>query len=152
MTKRIRLCFPEEGVTAFAKVLEDEAPRTCQFIWEHLPVDGRTLHGMYSGRCIYVPVNPPAPVPPENQVNMSLPGDICYFYQKGGVYRGVSQPYAEIEVVYGRDVQHHGDGHLPIFVNLFARFVGNWTAFAEICQKTRYEGPALLRVERANDQ
>lgn len=149
MSRRIVLSFPELGISAEAELLEDAAPTTCQFVWERLPAQNRTMHGMYSGREVFIMVNPPEPVKEENLVNLPLPGEILYFYQAGGIYNGADEPYAEICVIYGRSVQLRGEGGLPGWANLFARMVGDWSAFAEACRRVRYEGPQVLRVERA---
>jgi len=151
MYKRIVLSFPEENVSAVAELAEDAAPETCRFIWDHLPLENRTIHGMYSGREIFVIVDPPTPLKSENLVNLPLSGEILFFYQEGGVYVEADDPYAEICVIYGRSVQLKGEGGIPTFANLFARMTGDWSAFADVCRRVRYEGPKLLRVERAGE-
>ena len=150
MSKRIVLSFPGENVSAMAELAEDAAPETCRFIWDRLPVENTTVHGMYSGREIFVIVDPPTAVKPENLVNLPLPGEILYFHQEGGVYVEADDPYAEICVIYGRSVQLKGEGGIPTFTNLFARMTGDWSEFAEVCARVRYEGPKLLRVVRAD--
>jgi hypothetical protein len=150
MTKRILFSFPEENVSATAELLEEAAPETCRFIWEQLPAEGKTVHGMYSGAEIFIFLNPPAPLKPENQVNLPLPGEILYFYQEGGVYAGSAESYAEVCVIYGRNVQLKGEGGVPTFASLFARMEGDWTAFADVCKRVRYDGPKLLRIARAS--
>ena len=76
MTKHIVLSFPEENVSAMAELLEDVAPETCRFIWEHLPVEGRTVHGMLSGAEIFTFFDPATPLKRENLVNLPLPGEM----------------------------------------------------------------------------
>ena len=151
MPRRITLSFPEESISALAELLEDEASVTSHFIWDHLPVENKTVHGMYSGREVFVMVDPPTAVKPENLVNLPLSGEILYFYQEGGVYIEADNPYAEICVIYGRSVQLKGEGGIPTFANLFARMVGDWSEFADVCRRVRYEGPKLLRIERAGE-
>ena len=79
MTKRIVLSFPEENVSATAELLEDAAPETCRFIWEHLPAEGRNIHGLYSGKEMFILFNPATLLEPENLVTFPLPGEILYF-------------------------------------------------------------------------
>jgi hypothetical protein len=152
MTKRIVLSFPEENVSATAELLEDSAPETCRFIWEHLPAEGQTIHGMYSGREVFILVDPPTPVKPENLVHSPLPGDILYFYQEGGIFVDAPDSYAEICIIYGRSVQLKGEGGVPSFCSLFAHLVGDWTSFAAVSGRVRYDGPKLLRISRANEE
>jgi hypothetical protein len=152
MPKQIVLSFPEENVSATAELLEEAAPETCGFIWNRVPVEGKTVHGRYSGAEIFVFCDPPTPLKPENQVNLPLPGEILYYYQPGGVYAGSPDPFAEICVIYDRNVQLRGAGGVPTFASLFARLSGDWSAFADACKRVRYEGPKLLRITRANTE
>lgn len=147
MARRIVLSFPEDGISAEAELLEDAAPATCRLVWEQLPVENQTVHGMYSGREVFVIVDSGA-VKEENLVNLPLPGEILYFHQEGGVYIDAEDPYAEICVIYGRGVQLRGEGGMPTFANCFARMIGDWSDFAAACARVRWEGPRRLRVER----
>jgi hypothetical protein len=149
MPQHITLSFPKENVSATAELLTDAAPETCRFVWLNLPVEGRTIHGMYSGAEIFVFVDPPTPVEAENLVNMPLPGEILYYYQEN-VYADSTEPFAEICVIYGRNVQLRGAGGIPTFASLFARMVGDWSEFAAVCKRVRYEGPKLLKITRSS--
>ncbi len=148
MAKRILLSFPDENVSAVAELLETQAPETCQFIWERLPVEGRTIHGKFSGNEVFVKVEPATEVKLENLVTLPLPGEILYYYQAGGVYVDIPNPYAEICVIYGRNVVLRGEGGVQVFCSLFARLTGDWTAFAEACRRVRFDGPKRLLVTR----
>ena len=152
MTKHIVLSFPEENISAMAELLEDVAPETCRFIWEHLPVEGRTVHGMLSGAEIFTFFDPATPLKRENLVNLPLSGEILYFFQEGGVYLDTPDSYAEICVIYGRNVQLKGEGGAPTFASLFARLIGDWTAFGAACGRVRYDGPKVLRIARASEE
>jgi len=150
--KQIILSFPEENVSGVAELLEDVAPEVCRFVWERLPMEGPAIHGMYSGAEVFVTVDPPTPLKPENLVSLPLPGEILYFYQEGGVFVDAPNSYAEICVIYGRSVQLRGEGGVPTFASLFARLIGDWTAFAAVCKRVRYEGPKLLRIVRGDGE
>ena len=151
MSKRIVLSYPELGISAEAELLEDAAPATCRLIWDRLPVENQTVHGMYSGREVFVIIDPPQAVKEENLVNLPLPGEILYFHQEGGVYIEADDPYAEICVIYGRSVQLKGEGGIPTFANCFARMIGDWSEFAAACAQVRWQGPRRLRVERGRE-
>jgi hypothetical protein len=151
MSKRIVFSFPDDGVSAEAELLEEAAPATCRLVWERLPIENRTLHGMYSGREVFVMVDPAQAVAAENLVNLPLPGEVLYFHQEGGVFVEADDAYAEVCVIYGRGVQLRGEGGAPTFANLFARLIGDWSAFAEICRRVRSEGPRRLHIERGEE-
>jgi hypothetical protein len=106
---------------------------------------------MYSGAEVFVFVDPPVELPPENQVNLPLPGELLYFYQEGGIFVDAPQSYAEICVVYGRGVQLKGEGGVPTFASLFAHLTGDWAEFADVCRRVRHEGPKRLRISRASE-
>lgn len=149
MSKFVRLGFPEENVWVRAELLEGQAPETCRFIWDHLPVEGRAIHGKFSGNEVFVKVEPPEPVKPENLVTLPLPGELLYYYQEGGLYVEAPRSYGEVCVIYGRNVVLRGEGGIQTFAALFGRILGDWAPFADLCRRVRFEGPKLLRVERA---
>lgn len=150
--KKIKLTY-STGESVIAEMLENEAPQVCDLVWNMLPVESRTIHGMYSGAEVFVLLDNPKPAPAENMVNLPLPGELLYFYEdaSGGLGRG--GPIGEICLVYGRGVQLKAHEGIPTKAALFARIPGDWkydwTAFAQACRKSRWEGPQLLRIERA---
>ena len=150
--RRIRLSFPATGEFLFAELLEDEAPNICRIVWEMLPVETKTVHGMYSGAEIFAMVDKPQPAPAENLVQLPLPGEILYFYDTGTGTVGARKPVGEIVVVYGRGVILRAHEGVPAHCALFARIPGDWkydwTEFAAECRKCRWEGPQVLRIER----
>ena len=152
-TRRIRLTFVESGESALADLLCEEAPETCERIWSRLPVASRAIHGMYSGAEVFTMLDHPPPGTPENLVQLPLPGELLYFYDDGRGAVGARKPVGEICVVYGRGVALRGHEGVPIHASLFARIPGDWkhdwTAFAQVCRKCRWEGPQVLRIEKA---
>ena len=151
MTKHILISYPEENLSAEAELLENQAPETCRFIWEHLPIEGRTIHGKFSGNEVFVKVEPPTAIKWENLVTLPLPGEILYYYQAGGVYVDTPNAYAEVCIIYGRNVVLRGEGGVQVFASLFARLTGDCTQLAEVCRQVRFEGPKHLRVTRLRD-
>lgn len=151
MKRRISLTF-DNGARVVADMIEDEAPTVCEFIWNILPVEGPTIHGMYSGAEIFVLLDHPQAVPPENMVHIPLPGELLYFYDPGTGGVGRKGPVGEICFVYNRGVRLTGHEGVPAHASLFARVPGDWkhdwTAFAQECRKARWQGPQLLRIER----
>lgn len=134
-------------------MLDDEAPEVCKLIWERLPFEGKTIHGMYSGAEVFVMLDDPQPAPAENLAQLPLPGELLYFYDDGGGVAGSKKPVAELVLVYGRGVVLRAHEGVPTHCRLFARIPGDWKydwqEFAKACRKSRWEGPQLLRIERA---
>jgi hypothetical protein len=153
-TKRqMRLTFVATGQSVLVDLLDDEAPQTCQLVWDMLPVESKMIHGMYSGMEIFMLLKDPKPAPIENQVMLPLPGELLYFHDPGGSAFTGSGKVGEICIVYGRGVTGRGPEGTPLFTNMFARIPGDWkydwVDFAKACRSVRYEGPQVLRIERA---
>jgi hypothetical protein len=142
----------ESGVSAVADLLEDRAPETCALIWERLPLEGRLIHGMYSGPELFIILDGFPEVAPENRVNRPLPGDIGYFHQNPGLFASSPHEVAELVYIYERGVSIKGaDGH-DSWVNLFAQFrPDSRDAFMAASKLVRKEGPFTLRIERGAD-
>lgn len=69
-----------------ARLLDDEAPRTCAAIWGALPLSGDLFHAKYARNELYTFVAPFADAEPglENPTVTPIPGDLCYFSFPGG--------------------------------------------------------------------
>lgn len=150
--RQIQLTFPCGGQSVRAELLDDEAPKTCELIWGMLPVEAKAIHGMYSGAEIFVMVDRPEPAPPENLVQLPLPGELLYFHDAGAGGVGARKAVGEIVFVYGRGVTLRAHEGVPTQCALFARIPGDWktgwVSFAQECRKVRWEGPRTLRIER----
>lgn len=150
--RKIRLSFPT-GESVIAEMLDDEAPEICKLVWDRLPVEGKAIHGMYSGAEIFTLLDNPQPAPPENTVLIPLPGELLYFYDDTKNATNVKPAVAEICFVYGRGVILRGPEGVPTHAGLFARVPGDWkydwVDFAKACRRVRHEGPQILKIERA---
>jgi hypothetical protein len=147
MARRIRLTFLDEGVSAEAELLEDQAPKTCRAVWERLPIEGEGGHAVYSGSEIVFLIPKNIVIEPENQTSRVLPGDVAYYHVPPGVLHGYADGVSEFCWFYDRDARPSmPDG--PVAVNLFARIVGNTDAFYAVCRRIRREGVKRVRVER----
>jgi hypothetical protein len=151
--RHLRLTFVASGEFVLAELLEDEAPNVCRFIWDSLPLEGNTIHGMYSGAEVLVMMENPQPAPAENMCQLPLPGELLYFFDPNVGAAGGRKPAGELVVVYGRGVVLRAHEGIPTQCALFARIPGDWKYdwpnFAKECRKARWEGPQLLRIERA---
>jgi hypothetical protein len=143
--RRIVLEFVDEGISIDAILLDDQAPKTGDAVWQQLPADGSAYHAIYSGSEVYFLFPETFVVPAENQTSDVLPADVAYYYQPGGRMYGFPDDLCEICFFYDRDaVPSMPSG--PIQVNLFARMVGDTRPFFGACRRMRVEGKKRFRV------
>ncbi|MGY3565252.1 DUF3830 family protein [Sinomonas sp. RB5] len=85
MARYITITLERRGVTARARLLDEEAPRTAEAVWQALPLKGDVFHGKFARNEVYTLVAPfSAEEPgPENQTITPIPGDLCYFTFEG---------------------------------------------------------------------
>jgi len=151
--RHIRLTFTAIGESVLAELLEDEAPEVCRLVWEMLPVEGKALHGMYSGAEVFLLLQKTVAHPPENLCQLPLPGELLLFHDASSSAANSKKPVSEICFVYNRGVVLRGPEGVPTHCSLFARVTGDWkydwTDFRDACRECRWEGPQVLRIERA---
>ena len=151
MPRTLRFTQVEDGATATADLLEERAPKTCDAIWERLPIEGRLIHGMYSGPELFVVLDEGPATPPENQVHLPLPGDVGYFHHDSGLYAQAPHAVSELVFIYGRGVSIKGPEGVDHYVSLFAQLrLEESPAFLAACRRVRRQGPLTLRVERGD--
>lgn len=149
MARTIILRFVEAGVTAVADLQEERAPDTCRRVWENLPLEGKTVHGMYSGPELFIRADHLGEAPAENLFHRAAIGDVGYWFQKGGRYHSGPADVGEIVFIYNRGAAIMGPDGTQTWVNLFARIRAETAeAFYAEAKKVRYEGPRTLRIER----
>jgi len=148
--RRIRLTFTETGESVTLDLLDADAPTTAQHVWDRLPLEAPAYHGQFSGAEVFVLLEP-TKLPPENLVQLPLPGELLYFYEGTESATGGPDPASEIAFIYGRGVTLRQAEGAPTYLNLFARVPGDWktdwTDFAAACRRVRGSRPAL-RIER----
>lgn len=152
--RQIRLTIVETGESVVADLLDDEAPRTADHVWSVLPIESQLIHGQFSGAEVFVLVEPAVQLPPENLVQLPLPGELLYFYE--GTESATSGPGAvpvsEIAFIYNRGVTLKQAEGVPTHLSLFARVPGDWktgwTEFRAACRTAR-SNRATMRLERA---
>lgn len=85
MARFITITLEKRGVTARARLLDQEAPRTAEAVWQALPLKGDVFHGKFARNEVYTLVPPFADEEPgpENQTITPIPGDLCYFTFEG---------------------------------------------------------------------
>jgi hypothetical protein len=149
MARTIVLRIVEHDVTAVADLLDDQAPQTTALIWDALPLEGRLMHGMYSGPELFIVLPGFPAVAAENQVCRALPGDVGYWHLEDGLQASAPNEVAELVFVYDRGVEIKGSDGQASWVNLFARIrTAEAEDFLAVSKRYRKEGPWTLRVER----
>ena len=154
MPRKIEVVLEQRGIRAVAELLDDEAPKTCQAVWEALPQSGPVYHAKWANNEIYILTPPFAAEEPglENATVMPIPGDILYFF----VPPGSTVPpdlreqcrktgVIDLAVFYGRNNYLHGPaGHMP--GNIFAVFTEGLKEFAAACQDVWRNGATDERL------
>jgi hypothetical protein len=143
----IELILRQRGVVARARLLERAAPRTCQLLWELLPLELESIHAIYSGCELYV-VWPwrGDPPPRENFTACADAGDLFFYYAPW--YGAGARPSGEIALYYDRDaIPTGGDGLMAGC--LFATIVANRRGFAAACDAMSHQGTDTLLIRPA---
>src|SRR5579883_678218 len=77
----IKISLLRRGISCVARLLDEDAPRTCEAIWQALPKSGPVFHAKYARNEIYTLVPSFAVEEPgrENPTITPIPGDVVYF-------------------------------------------------------------------------
>ncbi|MDZ7732891.1 MAG: DUF3830 family protein [Acidimicrobiia bacterium] len=105
MSRQLEIVLPEHDLRCIARLLEHDAPRTCDAVWRHLPAGGDIYHAKYARNELYTFVPPMAdpPVGPENPTITPIPGDVVYFEFGAGMLPASSYGYGETEGAAGEE-------------------------------------------------
>ncbi len=81
MARYLEIRLEKRGVACVAQMLDDKAPRTCEAVWNALPLSGDAYHAKYARNEIYNLVPAFADPEPgrENTTITPIPGDVVYF-------------------------------------------------------------------------
>jgi hypothetical protein len=147
MPRQIELLLAKKKVRAVATLLDDEAPRTSQLVWDALPLEGDTFHAKWAGRELYTLVPPLGRSPgPENAIIMPIPGDLLYFDVSPdsidlplAMRRRYPKGLVDLAVFYGRNSLLLGPaGFMP--GNLFGTITEGLAEYARACGELFREG------------
>ncbi len=132
-----------QGVVAVARLLDEQAPLTCQALWERLPIQDRTIHVAWSGAAWRTEANyqlRPQNAVRENLVTELQAGDIIY-------HANFAIPNLKIGVAYGQSkwLAPYGE---PLPVDLIGKIVENLKPFVALCDKILFEGPKAVSIRR----
>ena len=145
MVKEIEIEF-ERGGKFVATLLEDRAPKTSNFVWEHLPFKGRVGHSSYSGKLMYLLVDAKLEEM-ENAKAMGLfPGDLAFIT----TFFGKDNP-GEVIMVYGDAIVRDVMGWVP--ANHFARITeGNLEDLRGVATRIRENGRENMTIRRRSKE
>lgn len=105
MARYIEIELEKRGVSCRAVLLDAEAPRTCDAVWDALPLAGDVFHAKYARNEIYtfVPTLPPGDPGLENPTITPIPGDVCFFSFMAGQLPADTYGYGENEGAAGHE-------------------------------------------------
>jgi len=164
-----KLLFELGGTRAVAEMHDDVVPKTCDAVWNALPVEGMAIHANWSSREIMLHLHGEKilRLPPEGPVRRgtTAPGDIVYFWRSPQMSRGKQLAYSsqfqrelsELAIFYGDpaggglaadDPARSGrDSNLQV-ATLFATIIDIPKEFAQKCEEVRHHGLQRLVVRR----
>ena len=162
MTRQIEIILTKRNVRGVATLLEDDAPRTCDAVWNALPLEGDAYHARWAGREVYTLV-PPFDTDPgkENATILPIAGDLLYFEIPAASIdippeRRTGKPFVDIALFYGRNSFLLGpEGYAP--GNLFATVTENLEELTAACESIWREGfvgerMVIRRIDSSSDQ
>ncbi|WP_211301552.1 DUF3830 family protein [Murinocardiopsis flavida] len=138
------ISLEKRGVSCVAELLDKDAPRTCDVVWNALPQAGDIYHAKYARNEVYAMVPRFAEEEPgqENPTVTPIPGDVVYFSFDGGMLdrrfkeeKGIDAlpGVIDLAIFYGRNnLLLNGDvGWVP--GNVYATIVDGLAPMAEAC-------------------
>lgn len=154
MPRTIEVVLEKRGVRAVAELLNDDAPKTCQAVWDALPLSGPIYHAKWANNEVYILTPPFAAEEPglENATVFPIPGDILYFFVPPGSMvppdmreQARQTGVIDLAVFYGRNNYLHGPAG-PMPGNIFAVFTEGLKEFAAACQDVWRHGATDERL------
>lgn len=170
MVRKIKLEL--EGASALATLFDEHVPRTCEAIWNILPVSGKAIHANWSGREIMLHLEGEKVLRPPQEMsvhsNFTAEGDIHFFYRASSLSRGKQLAYSaqfqrelsELAIFYGSPAgemlaaydpaRTPYEGGLHVLAKVASLDKPIPEDFRAKCESTRHEGVKLLTVTRYN--
>ena len=152
MARYIEIRLAKREVACVARLLDEDAPQTCDIVWDALPLAGAVFHAKYASNEIYTLVPPIRGAAPglENPTVVPAAGDVVYFYFPMGEigYRWAREKgftdlpgLVDLAVFYGRNnfLFNPATGFVP--GNVYATIVENFPAFSVAANDVWKSGP-----------
>src|SRR3954464_728803 len=157
MAREIHIVFTESGVVGRVELLDAEAPRTAQAVWDALPKSGPGSHAMYSGTVgalFFDDDTVGATLGEENATSNVQTGDVMFTHYDRMMRHGHLNGLAEVYWAYDRYVRPTIPGqHLPAIANVFGRVIGTpdeIAAFYEMSRRLHSEGFKQIEIRRVD--
>jgi hypothetical protein len=157
MPRYLDITLAKRGVSCVAELLDKDAPRTCEAVWQALPLEGDAVHAKYARNEVYTMVEPFAAREPglENPTVTPIPGDVVYFsFSQGMLDRDFRADLGvdgmpgiiDLAVFYGRNnLLLNGDvGWVP--GNVYATIVEGLDQMAQACHDVWRSGSVGERL------
>jgi hypothetical protein len=149
MARYFRFTYTDEGISAEARLLEREAPRTVEALWARAPYEGLVGHAIFSGTTCALYIDPAIVIPTEHATHLVQKGDLMFTHYDAMERHGWPEPLSEIYWAYDRYCRPTQPGTMaPVYPNVFGVFEGDAQPFFAASQRTRYDGRKRLRIER----
>jgi hypothetical protein len=134
-----------------AKLLDEDAPKTSDLVWQALPLEGQAFPSIVGGAEVFVLLPRSINAPMENQTIYPTPGDLTFYLQPTAYLHrpatGSERHREVIGFVYGRDAQIYGPiGPLPL--NVFGTVTEGLEDLAKEIVRMRREGFGPLALSR----
>lgn len=155
MARYMTIVLVKRGISCRARLLDAEAPLTCEAVWNALPQGGSAFHAKYARNEVYTLVPRITDAPRrENPTVTPIPGDVCLFdfepweignpaygYEPGSEARA-AQGATDLALFYGRNnLLINGDvGWVP--GNVFATIEDGLSELAVACNDLWMTGAA----------
>jgi hypothetical protein len=132
--RRILVEFEDHAFEAV--LLDEQAPVTCDNLWNALPLEGPVTNTTWSGDMLRLWVTIPEPAERENLSQLQNPGDIIFVHKWNG-----------LRFVYGQARMQGPSGAHP--TPLIGRMLGGVAELAALGRRVEWEGTQRVRVRRA---
>ena len=151
MVRRMEVVLEKRGVRCVAELLEEEAPRTCEAVWQALPQGGQAYHAKFASNEVYTLVPPFADPEPglENATMTPIPRDVIYFYLPPGQTRTpefLETGVVDLAIFYARNNLLFSPSLGPVPGTVFATITENFEEMARACDSIWREGFAGERL------
>ena len=147
MARFLEFRFKEQNISARARLLQEEMPRTCKEIIDNLPLEAMATHARYSGSEVAMLLSTSIKVEREKATCAVETGDVAYVWLNRDDHYGLDDNISEICWFYNKNATPAmAEG--PVMVNIFARFEGDeLKKFYSASADTRITGQKKVTIE-----
>jgi hypothetical protein len=125
------------GVKATGILLDKAAPKTCNALWERLPIKGYAIHAAWSGEiCRFLEAIDFQITKHENAMCHGAPGNI--FYDINDKELGVAYGLHEFRMPTG-----------SVSITICGMITENFDEFAKMCSRIRLQGALEMEIRKA---